>query len=97
MESLVRFIVADDQVSPDDLTFFHTLTNLQSIRVVECPEFRRFCMTICGTLVDVEIPGRDKTRERIITQWRDSFAQLRLDLSVSIRVLSSPFTNRLRS
>src|SRR6267154_365192 len=32
LEHLIRFIVADDQVSPNDPTFFHTLTGLQSIR-----------------------------------------------------------------
>lgn len=97
LEHLVRFIVADDQVSSDDLVFFHTLTNLQSIRVVECPEFRQLCMVLCGTLVDGDIPGRDKTREAIITQWRDSFGQLKLNLSVGICILSFRFINRLRS
>ncbi len=39
LEHLTHFVVANDQVSPDGLMFFHTLTNLQSIHVVECPEF----------------------------------------------------------
>jgi hypothetical protein len=96
LEHLVRFVVADDQVSPDDLVFFHSLTNLQSIHVVECPEFRQLCMVLCETLVDADIPGRDKMREAIISQWRDSFGQLKLDLSVGIRILSFRFINRLR-
>ncbi|KAF8490064.1 hypothetical protein F5888DRAFT_1593610, partial [Russula emetica] len=40
LEHLVRFVVADDQ----------------SIRVVECPEFRQMCMVLCKTLVDADIP-----------------------------------------
>jgi hypothetical protein len=39
LEHLVAFIVADDQVSPNKRMYFLTLTYLQSIRVVECPEF----------------------------------------------------------
>lgn len=77
--------------------FFHTLTNLQSIRVVECPEFRQLCMVLCGTLVDADIPGRDKMREAIISRWRDSFTELRSDLSVGIRILSFHFINYCRS
>jgi hypothetical protein len=86
LEHLVHFVVADDQVSPDDLIFFHTLTSLQSIRVVECPEFRKLCMVLCETLVDTDIPRRDKMREAVINRWRDSFGQLKLDLSVGIWV-----------
>ena len=97
LEHLVHFIVADDQASPDDLVFFHPLTNLQSIRVVECPEFRRFCMVLCGTLLDVDIPRRDKMREIIISRWRDAFGQLKSDLSASIRFLSFCFINHLWS
>lgn len=97
LEHLVHFIVADDQASPDDLVFFHPLTNLQSIRVVECPEFRRFCMVLCGTLLDVDIPHRDKMRETVISRWRDSFGQLKLDLSASIRSLSFCFINHIWS
>lgn len=97
LEHLVRFVVADDQVSPDDFAFFYSLTNLQSIRVVECPEFRQLCMVLCETLVDADIPCRDKMREAIISRWRDSFGQLKLDLSVGIYILSFRFINRLRS
>jgi hypothetical protein len=86
LEHLVHFVVADDQVSLDDLVFFHTLTSLQSIRVVECPEFRKLCMVLCETLVDADIPRRDKMREAIISRWRDSFGQLKLNISVGIWV-----------
>jgi len=97
LEHLVRFIVADDQASPDDLMFFYTLTSLQSIRVIECPEFRELCLVLCGTLTDADIPRRDKMRETILSRWRESFGQLKLDLSVSIRILSFRFINHLWS
>src|SRR5216684_1966288 len=97
LEHLARFIVADDQVSPDGLVFFHTLTNLQSICVVECPEFRQLCMVLCETLVDIDIPCCDKMREAIISQWQDSFGQLKLDLSVGRRIFSFCCINCLRS
>ncbi|KAH9015354.1 hypothetical protein EDB85DRAFT_2156756 [Lactarius pseudohatsudake] len=66
LDHLVRFIVADDQ----------------SIRVIECPEFRQLCMVLRETLVDANIPGRDKMREAIITRWQTSFEKLKHDLSV---------------
>jgi hypothetical protein len=97
LEHLVRFVVADDQVSPDDLACFHTLTSLQSIRVVECPEFRQMCMVLCKTLVDADIPRRDKMREAVISEWRNSFERLKSDLSVGIVILSFRFVNCLRS
>ena len=40
-------------------------------------------MVLCGTLDDKGIARRDKMRDAIITQWRDSFEQLKSDLSVS--------------
>ena len=95
LEHLVRFIVADDQVSPDDLVFFHTLTNPQSIRVVECPEFRQLCMVLCRTLIDADIPCHNKMREATISWWWDSFEQLKLNLSVCIPILSFHFIDCL--
>src|SRR5260370_17094756 len=97
LEHLARFVVADDQVSPDGLVFFHTLTNLQLIRVVECPEFRQLCMVLCETLIDIDIPCHDKMREVIISQWWDSFGQLKLDLSVGRHIFSFHCINCLRS
>ena len=82
------FVVADDQVSPDGLMFFHTLTNLQLICVVECPEFQQLCMVLCKTLVDIDIPCHNKMREAIISQWQDLFGQLKLDLSVGRHIFS---------
>jgi hypothetical protein len=87
LDQLVRFIVADDQVSPDgSCVHSHSHTSPQSIRVVECPEFRRLCMVLCQTLVDSDIPRRDKMRETVISQWRDSFEELKSNLSVGIAV-----------
>src|SRR5258707_8231542 len=96
LEHLACFIVADDQVSPDGLVFFHTLTNLQLICVVECPEFRQLCMVLHETLVDIDIPCHDKMREAIISQWWDSFGQLKLDLSVGRCIFSFHCINCLR-
>jgi hypothetical protein len=84
LEHLARFIVVDDQVSLSYLVLFYTLTPLQSIRVVECPEFRRLCMLLRETLVDADIPRRDKMREVIMGQWRKSFETLKINLSVSL-------------
>jgi len=92
---LIRFVVADDQVSPNDLAFLHALKGLQSIRVVECPEFRQLCMFLRETLVDNDIPRRTKMREGVISQWRESFEQLKLDLSVGIGIFSFRFINCL--
>ncbi len=97
LEHLTHFVVANDQVSPDGLMFFHTLTNLQSIRVVECPEFRQLCMVLRETLVNIDIPCHDKMREAIISQWQDSFGQLKLDLSVGRCIFSFCCINCLRS
>lgn len=41
-------------------------------------------MVLRGSLVDTEIPRRDRLREAVITQWQESFNQLKSDLSVSI-------------
>jgi hypothetical protein len=81
LEHLVRFIIADNQVSLNNFILFHSLTDWQSIRVVECPEFRRLCMVLRP---NIKIPCRDKIREAILTRWRQSFESLRDDFSVSL-------------
>ncbi|KAN0118228.1 Ribonuclease H-like domain containing protein, partial [Russula decolorans] len=53
IDYIICFVVADDQ----------------SIRVVECPEFRDLCMLLRPSLQDKEIPRRDRVREGIIEQW----------------------------
>ena len=52
-------------------------------------------MVLRETLVDANIPRRDKIREVVISQWRNSFEQLKLDLSVGIGVFSSRLINCL--
>ena len=89
LDYLVSFIVADDQVSQNNLMFFLTLTCFQSIRVVECLEFRKLCMVLRETLLDSDIPHCDKTREAIIYRWKKSFEALKGELIVSLRILPS--------
>ena len=86
MDYLVSFIVADDQVESKIFVFFLALIYLQSIRVVECPEFRQLCMVLCETLTEAEIPGRFKMREAIISRWKASYEELKVELSVSSRI-----------
>ena len=56
-------------------------------------------MILRESLVDADIPRRDKMREAIIDAWQKSFTELKLDLSVSFSVLSSHYqpTNKLIS
>jgi hypothetical protein len=90
LEYLVRFIVADDQVSPNNLCLFLTLTYLKVIRVVECPEFRQLCMVLRESLVDADIPHRDKVRESVICRWKEAFGVLKGQLSVSLCAFHVP-------
>ena len=54
----------------------------QSIRVVECPEFRDLCMLLRESLTDKDIPCREKVREAIIQQFEKEFANLKNELAV---------------
>jgi hypothetical protein len=45
-------------------------------------------MVLCRTLVDADIPHCDKMREAIINQWKQSFEELKTELSVSLHLLS---------
>ena len=90
LDHLVSFIVADDQVSPNKLMYFLTLTYLQLIRVVECPEFRRLCMVLRESLVDADIPHLIAVREAVICNWNRAFKQLKAKLSVSLRTFCVP-------
>ena len=90
LDHLISFIVVDDQVSPNKLMYFLTLTYLQSIRVVECPEFRQLCMVLCESLVNADIPHHDKVREAIICNWNRTSKQLKAKLSVSLRTFCVP-------
>lgn len=52
-------------------------------------------MVLRETLVDADIPGRDKMGEAIFNQWQTSFEELKHELSVSLNVLvlGLPSTN----
>jgi hypothetical protein len=41
-------------------------------------------MVLRDNLLDAEIPHRDKMREAILSHWRKSFEDLKLDFSVSL-------------
>ena len=45
-------------------------------------------MLLRETLVDADIPRRDKMREAIISQWQKSFEHLKLDLAVCFNISS---------
>jgi hypothetical protein len=47
-------------------------------------------MVLRETLVDADIPCRDKMREAIISRWRKLFEELKDDLSVSYYYYFSP-------
>jgi hypothetical protein len=83
LDHLVRFIVADDQVWFRNHGFLTLSHHFKSIRVVECHEFRQLCLVLRESLEDTDIPHRDKMREAIVRRWRESFKELKLDLSVS--------------
>ena len=90
LEHLVSFVVADDQVSPNKLVYFLTLTYLQSICVVECPEFRRLCLVLHEGLLDANIPHLIAVREAVICSWNRAFKGLKAELSVSLRPFCVP-------
>jgi hypothetical protein len=63
------------------------------MRVVECPEFRQLCMILRETLVDADIPRRDKVRESVIRAWQKAFEEQKEVFSVSLSASSSRSTN----
>jgi hypothetical protein len=55
-------------------------------------------MILRESLVDTDIPRRDKMREAVISHWQDSFEVLKLDLSVYMDFFFSfRFINYFRS
>src|SRR5712671_4293807 len=89
LEHLVRFIVVDDQVCLI-LPFILSCSHVSKlIHVIECPEFQQLCMVLQETLVDTDIPHRNKMRETIVNHWQKLFEDLKLELSVS-RIFISP-------
>jgi len=81
VQYLVRFIVADDQVSIIPLDFCPNLSfRTQSLRVVDCPEFRDICWLLRPKLENV--PHRDTIREQVTVEWGKAFTELRDELAV---------------
>jgi hypothetical protein len=48
-------------------------------------------MILRETLINADIPGCDKMREAVLSQWQTSFEELKLKLSASLNVLVLPF------
>jgi hypothetical protein len=55
---------------------------MQSLRVVEVPEFRRLLVLLREGLGDKGIPGRSKVRDTIMDSVDDFFKSLNDDLQV---------------
>ena len=82
VQYLVRFIVADDQVSASQSEFnLRSSFRTQSLRVVDCPEFRDICLLLRPNLE--RVPHRDSIRERVTVEWAHAFTELRDRLAVS--------------
>jgi hypothetical protein len=84
-EHLLNFIIADDQVCFLYLTLMLIILVLciQSLNVVECPEFRALLLLLRNDLKESMIPHRTKLRELIIDAWRRYFQVLKKDLAVT--------------
>ena len=52
-------------------------------------------MVLCETLTEAEIPGRFKMREAIVSHWKVLFEKLKVELSVSSRILPSLYESML--
>lgn len=68
------------------LVLFCVVT-VQSLNVVECPEFRSLLLLLRNDLKENMIPHRSKLRELIIDAWREYFQALKKDLAVSTNTL----------
>ena len=81
-QALLKFIVADDQVSElSFLTFSTVMCNHQSLNIVECPEFRQLLL-LHGNLKDSDIPHRTRLRELLLQAWKEYFQELRSNFAV---------------
>lgn len=59
----------------------------QSIRVVDCPEFREIILLTNSNIRDVDIPRRTKVREAVLEAWSNWFQGFKKDLQVSVASL----------
>jgi hypothetical protein len=83
LHHIINFIVADDQVCLNIFeTYLACLLPIQSINVIECPEFRDLLLLLRQDLRDKDIPRRTKLRESIVQAWEAWFRTLRQELSV---------------
>jgi hypothetical protein len=90
LKRIAKFIVADDQVCfffKSFITFI--LIIIQSIRVVECPEFRDLLLFACHDIEDSDLVKRDAMRDLIMDMNDDYFKLLKKELAVSCFVLLS--------
>ena len=81
VQYLVCFIVADDQVSAA-LPDLHLSLSIptQSLRVVDCPEFRDIYWLLRPNLES--IPHRDTIHERVTVEWAKALTELCAELAV---------------
>lgn len=95
LKRIAKFIVADDQVLFFGVIYgIFYLLSLQSLRVIECPEFRDMLLYACHEIEDTDIVKRDSIRSLIINSNARYFKQLKKDLSV--RFLLSKMFNKSR-
>ena len=81
IQYLIRFIVADDQVSPALPDFYLNLSfPTQSLHVVNCPEFCDICWLLWPNLE--HLPHCDSIRECVTVEWGKAFMELHDELMV---------------
>jgi hypothetical protein len=73
---MIRLVELSDYVS------FLLTFNDQSIRVVECPEFRELMVYACPNINDSDLAKRDKIRNAIVNASVDYFEVLKKQLKV---------------
>jgi len=60
------------------------LKQFQSLRVVECPEFRQIILLTNSNIRDEDIPRRTKVREAVLEAWVNWFQKFKKELQVSL-------------
>ena len=66
-------------------------SELQSLNVIECPEFRQLILLLRSNLNDSQVPRRTKIRELVLQAWSQYFQALRRSLAVCLPI---SFDNR---
>ena len=62
---------------------------MQSIRVVECPEFRDLLLYACPYINDSELAKRDKIRNLIVDASMDYLEVLKKELGVGSKIFKA--------